>query len=63
MESLEYLTLPEVAELIRTPVGTIYQWRSRSPKQGPPAMKLGRRLVFARSDVDSWMAAQVESAA
>ena len=53
MNTTEYLTLPEASELIRTPTGTLYQWRTK--KIGPPSMKVGRRVLYKRSDLDAWL--------
>ena len=53
MEATEYLTLPEASDLIRTPIGTLYQWRTK--KIGPPSMKVGRRVLYKRSDLDAWL--------
>lgn len=56
-----YLTVHEVAELLRTPVSTVYQWSYRG--DGPPARKVGRRLLFKRDEVIEWADAQVKEAA
>jgi excisionase family DNA binding protein len=53
MEATEYITLPEASDLIRTPIGTLYQWRTK--KIGPPSMKVGRRVLYKRSDLDAWL--------
>ena len=53
MEATEYLTLPEASALIRTPEGTLYQWRTK--KIGPPSMKVGRRVLYKRSDLNAWL--------
>ena len=50
-----WMTVPEVAELCRTTPSAVYQWRWLS--QGPKAIKLGRRLLFRRTDVEAWLAA------
>jgi excisionase family DNA binding protein len=53
MESPEYLTLTEASELIRTPTGTLYQWRTK--KIGPPSIKVGRRVIYRRTDLEKWL--------
>ena len=53
MASPEYLTLTEASELIRTPTATLYQWRTN--KIGPPSLKVGRRVLYRRSDLDEWL--------
>jgi excisionase family DNA binding protein len=52
----EYMTIDEAADLLRRPRGTLYQWRHHG--QGPPARKLGRRLLYKRADVVAWIDAQ-----
>jgi len=52
----EWLTLREFAEEIRIPEATIRYWRWQG--RGPKSTKLGRRVVYRRSDVDAWLAAQ-----
>ena len=54
----ELLTLEELADLTRTSVDALYQVRRRGG--GPPALRVGRRLLFRRGDVDSWLGALVE---
>ena len=53
MESPEYLTLTEASELIRTPTATLYQWRTK--KTGPPSIKVGRRVIYRRTDLEKWL--------
>jgi excisionase family DNA binding protein len=56
MDTHELLTLDELSDYIRTPKATIYAWRKR--RTGPVGHRLGRRLIFRRSDVDRWIADQ-----
>jgi predicted DNA-binding transcriptional regulator AlpA len=35
------------------PVSTIYHWRGRG--EGPPALKVGKRLRFRADDVLKWL--------
>jgi predicted DNA-binding transcriptional regulator AlpA len=53
MNTGEYLTLPEVSALIHTPPGTLYQWRTK--KIGPPSIKVGRRVIYRRTDLEKWL--------
>lgn len=53
----EFLTRPEVAELLRTPVATLHQWAYRG--YGPPFIKVGRRTLYRSSEVKAWLKAQV----
>jgi predicted DNA-binding transcriptional regulator AlpA len=50
----EFMLLEEVAQLTRQTVSTL-RWLRHQGK-GPPAIKVGRRLVYRRSDVLEWLA-------
>jgi excisionase family DNA binding protein len=52
----EFLTTAEAAEILRTPIATLYQWRHRS--EGPPAHKIGKRLLYKRVDLLEWICGQ-----
>jgi predicted DNA-binding transcriptional regulator AlpA len=55
----EYLFAEEMESDYKLPAST---WRYfYSVGKGPKASKLGRRLVWKRSDVEAWMAEQEES--
>jgi excisionase family DNA binding protein len=47
-----------VAKVLHTSPGTIHYWRSVSSDKAPPAIKVGRRLLFRRADVEAWLAAK-----
>ena len=49
-----YLTTAEVAELLRTPAETVRFWRHVG--KGPRSFKVGRRVLYARDDVDAFIA-------
>jgi predicted DNA-binding transcriptional regulator AlpA len=49
----EFMLIEEVSELTRQPVATL-RWMRHQGK-GPPAVKLGRRLVYRRSEVEKWI--------
>lgn len=51
---------PEVAEMTGSPRGTLAYWRHRGI--GPRWAKLGRRVVYRRSDVEAWINEQFEAA-
>lgn len=55
------LTVPEVAELVRKPAGTLRYWRSVD--RGPKSFKTGSTVVYRKSDVEAWLAAQEEQTA
>jgi excisionase family DNA binding protein len=50
----EYLTTAEVAAKVRTPAETVRYWRHIGT--GPKSFKLGRRVLYAREDVEAWIA-------
>jgi excisionase family DNA binding protein len=50
-----YLTTDEVAELLRTPAETVRYWRHEG--KGPRSFKVGRRVLYAVTDVDAFIAA------
>jgi len=50
----ELLTIEEVSEATRLPVNTLYHYRATG--QGPKSGKLGRRVVYRRSDLEAWIA-------
>jgi excisionase family DNA binding protein len=56
----EILTLPEVAQLLKVADKTVY---TMAQKGELPAFKVRGQWRFRRQDLDSWMAAQVASAA
>lgn len=58
MEQL--LTTDEVADLYRTSPATVRYWRHTG--YGPPGRKVGRRVLYARGDVEAfWQSLHRES--
>lgn len=55
----ELLTIEEVAERLRVKVLTI-RWL-RQEGRFPPAIKVGRRLVWDAADLEAWLETQRES--
>jgi excisionase family DNA binding protein len=53
------LSTQELAEYLGVPVKTIYEWRTGG--HGPCAVRVGRHLKFAVSDVQAWVAQQREA--
>ena len=51
----EHLITEEVAELCRTTPETVRYWRHVD--KGPRSFKVGRRVLYDRSDVEAWLAA------
>lgn len=56
----DFLTLPEVAEILRVPVNTLRWWRQRG--DGPPFFKIGRHLVTTIGDLRAWIMEQKQQA-
>ena len=52
----DLLTVAEVAEITRLPEATL-RW-FRHVGKGPKSAKLGRRVLYRRSDVTDWVDAQ-----
>ncbi len=55
------LRIEDVSEQTGVPVNTLRYWREQSkrkgvPKVGPQGVRLGRRVVYRQSDVDTWLA-------
>jgi predicted DNA-binding transcriptional regulator AlpA len=53
------MTIEEVSEATRLPVNTLYHYRATG--QGPNSAKLGRRVVYRRSEVEAWIANAFEA--
>lgn len=53
------LTPEELSDVLRIPVQTLYQWRTRG--KGPAAVRVGRHLRYRRADVDLWLEQQYAS--
>lgn len=50
-----YLTTQEVATILRTSPETVRYWRHLGNK-GPASFKVGRRVLYAREDVEQFIA-------
>ena len=51
-----YLTAEELEEMTGTPASTFRYWALNG--EGPPSVKLGRRRVWKRDQVEKWLAKQ-----
>lgn len=49
----EHLVTAEVAAITRAPVETVRYWRHVG--KGPRSFKVGRRVLYRRSDVEAWL--------
>jgi excisionase family DNA binding protein len=54
MTDTDYLTEREVAEMLRVPVETLRYWRWQGT--APKSFKVGRRTLYARDDVEAFVA-------
>jgi excisionase family DNA binding protein len=52
----DLLTITEAAELVRAPVATLRYWRHLGT--GPRSFRLGRRVLYRRDDLRTWVDAQ-----
>jgi hypothetical protein len=52
----DLLTMQEVSAILRTPVATLRYWRYLGI--GPCSFKIGRRVVYRRGDIDTWLREQ-----
>jgi excisionase family DNA binding protein len=57
----DLLTISEAAELLRAPVATLRYWRHLGT--GPRSFRLGRRVLYRRDDLHSWIATQQDRTA
>ncbi len=49
-----FITVEEVAALLRVPRSTVYIWTSRVGSDAIPRYRAGRRLVFDPAEVLGW---------
>lgn len=55
----EYLTIEELAALLKVPVRTVHHWRYRG--ESPPAVKIRGTLRLPLSGVQVWIKANTET--
>lgn len=53
------LTIDDLALWLGKPRGTLYQWRTRG--LGPRAIKVGNDLRYQRSEIEAWLASQLDT--
>jgi DNA-binding transcriptional MerR regulator len=56
----DLLTISETAALLRAPIATLRYWRHIGT--GPRSFRLGRRVLYRREDVRTWIDAQQDLA-
>jgi DNA-binding transcriptional MerR regulator len=52
----ELLTITEAADVLRAPVATLRYWRHLGT--GPNSFRLGRRVLYRRTDLRTWIDTQ-----
>lgn len=53
----EFMTTQELARLMKVDPSSVRRWRTAVPTQGPPFIRLSRRVVkYRRDDVERWLA-------
>lgn len=55
-EAQRLWTVVDVSRFLGVPVGTLYQWRTKSG--GPPAYRVGRHLRYDPAQVRTWVGEQ-----
>ncbi|GAA3703431.1 hypothetical protein GCM10022399_20040 [Terrabacter ginsenosidimutans] len=50
---MELMTVDEVAEALRVPVATVRYWRAQG--SGPKFVRIGKRIVCRRSDLERFV--------
>ena len=50
----DLFTITEAADLLRAPVATLRYWRHLGT--GPAGFRVGRRVLYRRSDLEQWVA-------
>lgn len=56
-----FMTTEEVAELLRAKPGTVRYWRHVG--EGPASFRVGRRVLYAREDVEKFITTKRQSEA
>jgi excisionase family DNA binding protein len=54
----ELLTVQQLAELLKVPVGTVYRWRHLGV--GPRGIRVGRHVRYRQSDVEAFLDANAD---
>lgn len=55
----DFLGIEEMVRDYPWPAGTLYAWRHRGI--GPPSVRIGRRVLYRRSQVNQWIRDQAEA--
>jgi len=60
-QTLNLLTVEQLASELSVAPKTVRKWRSMH--QAPKSLKVGRRILFRREDVQTWLDTQAEEQA
>jgi excisionase family DNA binding protein len=60
-QTLNLLTVEQLARELAVAPKTVRKWRSM--QQAPKSLKVGRRILFRREDVQTWLDSQAEEQA
>ena len=52
--AVKFLTVDQIAALLQRSHRTLETWRRNGT--GPPFIRIGRRVVYRRSDIEAWLA-------
>lgn len=55
---VELLTIADVAQLTRSTVAAVYQWRRRGI--GPKGLHVGGKILFRPQDIEEWLESRAE---
>ena len=53
------LTTPEAAQILRVSARTLRRWRDEGRGDGPPYLRLGRKIVYDRKALSTWLGRSV----
>ena len=58
MDRSRFLTVAEVAQLLRVSPRTLEAW-ARGPRPRVPSLRIGRRILFDRDSLERWIGERV----
>lgn len=56
---MDLMTIKEVSGETRVPEPTLRYWRHKN--EGPRSFRIGRRVMYRRSDVEAWLDEQYKA--
>ncbi|WP_348636477.1 helix-turn-helix transcriptional regulator [Mycobacterium shigaense] len=58
---MDLITTAEAAQILRTDPATLRYWRYMDT--GPRSFRMGRRVMYQREDINSWLLSQIAATA